>query len=220
MSPSNKKATVRPPNILARLVSLFLLACALQAASIPTCAADNAPALLAEVKKSFTVHGKPIPPEIFRDFGDGDMADSGSIWITVDVAAATGSNLYYDDIKQDHDWVVQSKPNQSMNGKETTGYKFVGVTANGLLIVIASFSGGGTGDFMTLHILDAVLARGFDDDGKPYPRITVTNLRSVILGDRWDGDVKIEQNTLHIVTRQNGPVGGTKAPSTIIATRP
>jgi hypothetical protein len=31
-----------------------------------------------------------IPPEIFRDFGDGDSADSASIWVTVDVKAAIG----------------------------------------------------------------------------------------------------------------------------------
>src|SRR5580692_11554301 len=66
-------------------------------------------ALVAEVRRSFTVHGKPIPPQIFRDFGDGDMADSGSIWVTVDVAAATGSNLYYDPIKQDGGFVAQTK---------------------------------------------------------------------------------------------------------------
>jgi hypothetical protein len=52
--------------------------------------------LLDEVRKSFTVGGKRIPPEIFRDFGDGDLADSGSIWVTVDVHAAVGSNLYAD----------------------------------------------------------------------------------------------------------------------------
>jgi hypothetical protein len=34
---------------------------------------------LDEVRKTFTVGGKRIPPEIFRDFGDGDFADSGSI---------------------------------------------------------------------------------------------------------------------------------------------
>lgn len=67
-------------------------------------------ALVAEVRHSFTIHGKPIPPEIFRDFGDGDMADSGSIWVTVDVLAATGSNLYYDPISQpDGGFIAQIK---------------------------------------------------------------------------------------------------------------
>jgi hypothetical protein len=67
------------------------------------------------VRRSFMVHGKPIPPEIFRDFGDADMADSGSIWVTVDVAAATGSNLYYDPIKQDGGFVAQTKTDPKTN---------------------------------------------------------------------------------------------------------
>ena len=33
--------------------------------------------LLAEVRSAITLHGKPIPPEVFRDFGDGDIADFG-----------------------------------------------------------------------------------------------------------------------------------------------
>jgi hypothetical protein len=177
--------------------------------------------MLAEVKHAFTIGGKPIPPEIFRDFGDGDLADSEDIWVTVDAAAATGSNLYYDDIRRDGDWVMQSKTDPKTKEKlQETGYKYVGVTANGLLVAIASFWSGGTGVFMTLHILDAAIERGFNNDGKPYPRINLTNVRTVSLGDRWDGDVKIAGNTLRIVTRQNGPVGGTQAPASVTAERP
>ena len=67
-------------------------------------------ALLAEVRQHFTLHGKPIPPEIFRDFGDGDLADSGSIWVTVDLEAAVGSILYHDDIKVDRRWAMRRRP--------------------------------------------------------------------------------------------------------------
>ena len=35
----------------------------------------SAAALVAEVRRSFTLQGKTIPPEIFRDFGDGDLAE-------------------------------------------------------------------------------------------------------------------------------------------------
>jgi len=73
---------------------------------------------------------------------------------------------------------------------------------------------------MTLHILDAALARAFDSEGKVYQRVNLTNVQSVILGDRWDGDVKIAKNAIRIITRQNGPVGGSKAPTTVTATRP
>jgi hypothetical protein len=134
-------------------------------------------AAAAEVRRTFTIHGKPIPPEIFRDFGDGDLADSGSIWVTVDLEAATGSNLYADDIKQDNGWVTQRKANQSINGAEQTDYKYIGATASGLLVAIASYSGGGSGTFYTLHIMDVAAAKAFDLDGKLYDRINLTSLR-------------------------------------------
>src|SRR5271154_98972 len=114
-------------------------------------------AFVAEVRKSFTINGKPIPPEIFRDFGDGDLADStNSIWITVDVLAATGSNRYYDDIKGDHGSYTQKPATCAQPPCEETGSLYIGSADNGLLVVVASYSGGGSGDFETLHILDLV----------------------------------------------------------------
>ena len=82
------------------------------------------------MRKTFTVGGKRIPPEIFRDFGDGDLADSGSIWVTVDVHAAVGSNLYADPIKDDGRWVTQTKlAEKTINGQEETSYQLIGATA-------------------------------------------------------------------------------------------
>jgi hypothetical protein len=178
--------------------------------------------LVAEVRRSFTLHGKPIPHEIFRDFGDGDIADSGCIWVTVDVAAAIGSNLYADDTKKEREWFIQKRANQSINGSEETAYRFIGAADNGLLVVIASYNGGGTGTFYTLHILDVAAARGFDLEGKLYQRINLTILRSVILGDRWDGDVSIAKNSISVVTTRRGPTddSGRKTTLTIPAERP
>jgi hypothetical protein len=186
-----------------------------QAASSP---GDSPAALLAEVRKSFTIHGKPIPPEIFRDFGDGDLADSGSIWVTVDALAATGSNLYYDTITGQNGSYDQKKAGTS---GEETGYLYIGSTDNGLLVVVATWSGGGSGDFITLHILDLAAAQGLDNDGKPYQRINLTNIRSVALGDRWNGQVSIAKNTIHLATERNGPSDRSESPpATIEAKRP
>lgn len=182
--------------------------------------ADPDAALLAEVRHTFTLHGKPIPPEIFRDFGDGDLGDSGAIWVTVDIAAAIGSELYGDPITQDHGWVAQTKPNQSMNGSERSDYTFIGSTDSGLLVVLSSYSGGGTGIFYTLHILDLAAARGIDIEGKVYRRINLTNVRSVVLGDRWEGDVSIAKNAIRITTTRDGPVGGPRPAVIIAAERP
>ena len=178
-------------------------------------------AVLGELRRSFTLHGKPVPPEIFRDFGDGDLADSGSIWITVDLAAAIGSNRYADAIRKDGAWLSQSRPNQSMNGKEETAYMFVGAADNGLLVVVASYNGGGSGTFYTLHILDAAVTRGFGPDGKRVRRVGLTVLRGVALGDRWDGAVSLAHNAVRVVTTQSrAAAAGGRTTRTIAAERP
>lgn len=195
---------------------------ALTAASLlgsPAWAGDapSTASLIAEMRHTFTIGGKPIPPEIFRDFGDGDLADSGSIWVTVDVKAATGSNLYFDNIKQAGKWFSQKKA----GADELTAYSYRGATANGLLVVLTSYSGGGSGDFMTLHILDVAAARAFDIEGKIYQRINLTNIAGIALGDRWDGEIGIEENTIRIVTTRKGPAddSGKRETRTIEARR-
>jgi hypothetical protein len=179
-------------------------------------------AVIAEARRAFTVGGQPIPPEIFRDFGDGDLADSGPIWVTVDIKAATGSNLYFDDIKQDGRWVSQKKAATKADPEQETGYSYYGATANGLLVVLAAYSGGGSGNFITLHILDIAAARAFDLEGKIYERINLTNVRSIPLGDRWNGDIRIEKNTIRVVTTRKGPAddSGKRETMTIEARRP
>ena len=37
-----------------------------------------------EVRKSFTIGGKPIPPNIFADFGDAWMLDNRPIILTIE----------------------------------------------------------------------------------------------------------------------------------------
>jgi hypothetical protein len=208
------------------LAALWMMTCAgapliAAAGAQETRAGASDAALVAEVRRAFTLHGKTIPPEIFRDFGDGNIADSASIWVTVDIEAAIGSNLYFEDIKEEHGWFTQTKVNPSLNGQEETSYKFVGSTDNGLLVAIASYNGGGSGTFYTLHILDIAAARGFDLEGKLYRRINLTIVRSVVLGDRWDGDVQISKNSINIVTTRKGPVeDGNRAKVTIKAERP
>jgi hypothetical protein len=159
-------------------------------------AAQSPSAMLDEVWRSFTIDGKPIPPQIFLDMGDGDMADSESIRVTIDVKAAIGSNLYYDEVKPDGPgWVAQRKiDKQAMNGYEETAYHYVGSTTNNLLVVIASYNGGGSGTFTTLHILDLAGAKAFDSDGHVYDRIDLSTLRNIPLGDRWNGTAKIFGN--------------------------
>lgn len=198
---------------------LALMFCAICLA-LPARAADqpSTAALVAEMRHSFTLAGKSVPPEIFRDFGDGDLADSGAIWVTVDVKAASGSNLYFDEIKKQGSWFSQKKA----GSPEETAYTYCGATENGLLVVLTTYRGGGTGVFTSLHILDLGAGRGFDLDGNVYDRIDLTNVRTIALGDRWDGEIGIAKNTITIVTTRKGPAddSGHRETATIEARRP
>jgi hypothetical protein len=204
-----------------RSVIMFAALCGLLPAAQAGSDAKSAAAQVSEIRKSFTLNGQIIPPEIFRDFGDGNLADSDGIWVTVDLAAAVGSNLYADPIREYGAWKIQKKQPQATDTAEETAYAFKGSTANGLLVVVASYNGGGSGTFHTLHICDVAAAMAFDSDGKRTQRINLTNLRSVALGDRWDGDVKITGNTIRVTTTRDGPANDrARAPLTITAERP
>jgi hypothetical protein len=181
---------------------------------VATFAADP----LDEVRRSFRIGGKPIPPEIFADFGDAMMSDSRPIIVTIDANAAIDSNRYADPIKTKVQWVEQTKLNSdSFNGPETMSYEFRGATANGLLVFLAAWSGGGSGTFYYLHILDAASTRAFNEYGSTYSRLNLTLVRTYILGDRWQGDVSISGNSVRIVT--DSSLGGHGVASVTIDAR-
>ena len=178
-----------------RRVLLVLALCS----GLPVAAFADDP--LDEVRRSFAIGGKPIPPEIFADFGDAMMSDSRPIVVAIDANSAIDSNRYADPIKTNGRWVEQAKPGPGgLNGPETMAYEYRGATANGLLVFLGAWSGGGSGTFYYLHILDAVSNRAFDEDGSTYLRFDLTLVRTVILGDRWEGDVSISGNSVRIVT--------------------
>jgi hypothetical protein len=163
---------------------------------------------LKELRQTFTLRGKPIPPAVFADFGDADMSGAHSIRATVDLFAAMDSNLYSAGVNAaPNGWVSQKKEIGAGADKaaETTAYKFNGVTKNGLLLVTAAFSGGGSGNYLTLHILDAAAARAFDSEGKAYDRLNLTILRSIPLGDRWKGAIDVTDDKIAITTEPGEP---------------
>ena len=58
--------------------------------------------------------------------------------------------------------------------------------------------------------------------GKLYDRLNLTVLRSIPLGDRWNGSVKIAGNAITIATAQRAPKTNDRKPGvqTIEAARP
>jgi hypothetical protein len=173
---------------------------------------------LDEVRRSFTIHGKPILPQIFADFGDTMMSDSRPIVVAIDANVAIDSNRYADPIKTKGRWVEQMKLGSgSFNGPETMSYQFRGATANSMLVFLAAWTGGGSGTFYYLHILDAASNRAFDEHGSTYSRLDLTLVRTYILGDRWEGDVSISGDSVRVVA--DSSLGGRDVASVTIDAR-
>jgi hypothetical protein len=197
----------------------MLRACVLVTILLASLTARAADAL-DELRASFTIAGKPVPPEVFADFGDATISDNRAVIVGIDALSAIGSNRYADPIKRNGAWIEQVNPQSTgINGAETESYKFIGPTANGLLVLLTSWSGGGSGVFYTLHIVDAAWTDAFDEDGSRYRRLVLTPVRTSILGDRWQGEVTISGNTVRIETTASRSERSL-SPVTIEAQRP
>jgi len=89
-----------------------------------------------------------------------------------------------------------------------------------LIGCFAVLSCGGSGVFYALDILDAAWASAFDDDdGESYQRLDLTMPRHCALGDRWQGEIKISANSIHVYTTGAPPSQDMK-PRDLEARRP
>lgn len=159
-----------------------------------------------EVREHFTIQGQPIHPFVFRDLG-GWISDGHPIVTAVDVLAGVNSNYYFADD-------IERKPYGfgalDQDGQSYYSYEFLGRLENGLLVVKSDFSGGGSGTFRYLYMLDVVVDTAFSDEGDRYERVNLKATRIVTLGDRWGGDITLAGNTVTIsgkrMVHMSGPI--------------
>ena len=182
-----------------------------------------APALAAspldELRRSFTLDGKPVPPDVFRDFGDADLGDSLPAVVTIDVKAAINSNRYGFPIARRGGLVTQSRPAiGSLNGAEETGYRYVGATKNGLprrhrhLTAAAAAASSPRCMCSTRASPPASTATASVTAASISPCFAASSL-----GDRWQGEATIAGDTVRIVTAMTAAEG---VPKSIEAKRP
>lgn len=140
-----------------------------------------------------------IHPKIIRDL-KGWLSDSGEQIVSINILDSLNSNRYFGDVEVDNSssetpW-IKFKENQ-----ESFGYRYIGKSSSGIIILQIWESGGGSGVFCYLMFLVFETDESFDcvsDDIIKKKRINIKTLGLYPLGDRYDGEILLEGKYLKI----------------------
>lgn len=148
---------------------------------------------LNEPKASFSYDGKPIHPLLIAEFFNWMSDYRPPIVTSVDVKSAFDTNQYSkDDVKVDNGWVRADRDEGGY-----FQYKWLGQLENGMHVLQTADSGGGSGIFMDLLVLKESTAESSWSEGK-YTQNLLSVVRSVGLGDRFDGDIRLLDNMVFV----------------------
>ncbi len=156
--------------------------------------------VLENANKDFSYQNKPIHPALVKEFSPL-LSDLHPVSIMVDVAAAFDSNEYCQAVTENTKLGIQCEITNNENGteeKEFFAYKYLGKIAGNIHILETSDYGSGTGIFMSLMLVKFNTDKGFYDDGTPYDQLMMRLVRSINLGDRFNGNIQITSNSVII----------------------
>jgi hypothetical protein len=137
--------------------------------------------------RDFRFRGQPIHPACVMKLGT-ELADGLPIVAAVDVEGCTQSQQHPAAFTVRDGWV-----RIELEGRGWFAYRHLGVSPGGTHVLQTQSSGGGTGIFK-----DLLLVRFHSDrvrqDGKLRDRLLMTSVGNFTLGDRDDGEVRLEGN--------------------------
>ena len=151
-----------------------------------------------------------INPKIIQDFSTW-ISDKGDQVVAINVLESQDSNRYFGDVQvrktDGQNPFVYLETTTVENGetnRQEFGYNYVGMTKSGVHVLYTSDWGGGSGVFKNLLLLafeyDNGIGYDWDkreirSDGK---RLLLKKLGEIPLGDRWDGELKVEGNSIFV----------------------
>jgi len=148
---------------------------------------------LDEANAKFTYKGKPIHPFLVGKFANWISDKRPPMIVTVDVSAAFDTNEYRQSaVKKTYDWWFSEK--EEMDGEtriyEAFHYLLLGKLADGTHVIQTASSGGGSGFFMDLMFVRFSEGEIFSE-GKKEKQLLMSIVGSYILGDRYNGVIKV-----------------------------
>ncbi len=158
---------------------------------------------LQEANEHFTYQGKPISPGVLKDFALNDL--SGDVLPAGAVLLEKATDEQYE-IKSEGTDIrkgIQANFGEiTPLGQESIGYSYLGRLANGTHVLRTYYSGGGTGVFMVLILVNFVTQQYITDEGMAE-RILIMDAGQIRLGDRYDGKITVEPKRITIGPGRN-----------------
>lgn len=136
--------------------------------------------------------GVPLHPRAMQKF-DGWLSDNGPHVLALDLQRGRTGNELSDAMKiREGGWIESA-------GEDGTsyGYRVLGLLRNGLIVVQTSDAGGGSGVFYEVKVLRRE-QRPFMQANKREERQVIRLVGVVVLGDRFDGSVRLHENTVWV----------------------
>lgn len=149
-----------------------------------------------------------ISPRIIQDMSTW-LSDGGDQVVGINVMESMGANRYYGDFEIDQFGRVEYRDvghDGTVNG--SFSYQHIGRTASGIHVLETTESGGGSGRFRSILLLRLAMESAADTSSwyadtqnvaiKPRSVLVIKKLGEFSLGDRWDGDLSVQGDTLLI----------------------
>ena len=185
----------------------YLLVVAL-CAGLVTCA--WASEQLDEANEKFTYKSEPIHPDLIAEFSNWMSDNRPPVITTVDVSAAFDTNEYQQsEIKHRDNWlyVEHEEMDGDIRSYESFNYRWLGKMANGVHVLEAGSSGGGSGFFMDLLFVRFSEGEIVWED-KKESQLLMSIVGTYSLGDRYDGDIKVYPDKVVVPASKHQRGGG------------
>lgn len=155
---------------------------------------------LIELNKSFTYKGKPVHPRAVQDLISW-LPDNFPGPVAIDAAGSFDSNRYAGDYSvKDEGLVFIDLTQEFLKQPGWFGYRHLGRLANGYHVLDTYLSGGGTGIFQSLLLVECLTDFEYKSDGSRRERLVIKRMGEFPIGDRYTGKIKLDSknNTIAV----------------------